>query len=125
MLQLVKDTDLDVTWAVAVDNPDDAKFLIGDPEIIAIDEDGDDGVSLTIEASAPFGREFNLRLTAVGGGYEWDALLPVVVVAAAARPHLKLRATVPDSADPTVPRLGRPDRFELRPHRVAVDRSGP
>ena len=105
LLQLVKDTDLDVTWAVAVDNPDHAKFLIGDPEIIAIDEDGDDGVSLTIEASAPFGREFNLRLTAVGGGYEWDAFLPVVVVAAAAKPHLKLRATVPDSAEPTKPAI--------------------
>ena len=99
LLQLVKDTDLDVTWTVAVDNPDDAGLLIGDPEIIAIDEDGDDGVSLTIEASAPFGREFNLRLTAVGGDYEWDALLPVVVVAAAARPHLKLSATVSDKME--------------------------
>ena len=105
LLQLVKDTDLDVTWAVAVDNPDDAGLLIGDPEIIAIDEDGDDGVSLTIEASAPFGREFNLRLTAVGGGYEWDAFLPVVVVAAAAKPHLKLSATVPDSAEPSEPAI--------------------
>ena len=95
-LSLEKPTILDVTWRVAVDDPDAASFfIIGGPEII-VDEDGNVEVSLTISGSAPFNREFNLQLTAEGGGYEWDALLPVALVAAEPKPRLKLSATVSD-----------------------------
>ena len=100
-LSLEKPTSIDVvTWTVAVvNNPDNPRsFLIGDPEIV-VDEDGSVEVSLTISGSAPFGQEFNLRLTAEGGGYEWDALLPVALVAAEPKPRLKLSATVSDKME--------------------------
>ena len=96
-LSLEKPTSIDVTWTVAVDNPDAASFfLIGGSRNHR--EGGSVEVSLAIDASAPYDREFDLRLTAEGGGYEWDALLPVALVAADPKPRLKLSATVSDKS---------------------------
>ena len=94
LLELVKGTALDVDWTV-----------VGDSSFIDTHEFDADGhraeLSLTIAVGVEAGQEFELLVAAAGGGYHRTARLPVVVVAEAAKPHLKLRATVPDSADPT------------------------
>ena len=101
-LSLEKGTDLVVTWMA--DKYSVPEGISGTIKIDIVRDDGDDGdggyeLSLTVATSAPVGREFNLRLTAAGGGYEWDAFLPVALVAAKAKPRLKLRATIPDPKD--------------------------
>ena len=104
LLELVKGTALDVAWTVV----DDPSFI----EAYEIEPDADGHraeLSLTVAVSAEAGQEFELLVTAGvaadEGGYQRTARLPVVVVAAAAKPHLKLSATVPDSADPTKPAI--------------------
>ena len=96
-LRLERNTELDVIWDVT-----------GGPGSVDYEIAGTAGghaeLTLSASASAQVGDEFELLLTAeVGaedGGYRRTALLPVAVVAAKAKPHLKLSVTVPDAADP-------------------------
>ena len=101
LLQLAAGTALDVTWTVAVADGDDSSFI----EAYGIDlvADGNAELSLTAALSAA-GQEFELLVTAAvpaaEGGYQRTARLPVAVVAAKAKPHLKLSATLADPAEP-------------------------
>ena len=96
-LRLEQNTELDVIWDVT-GGPDSVDY------VIARTAGGHAELTLSASVSAQVGDEFELLLTAeVGaedGGYRRAALLPVAVVAAKAKPHLKLSVTVPDAADP-------------------------
>ena len=96
-LRLERNTELDVIWDVT-GGPDSVDY------VIARTAGGHAELTLSASVSAQAGDEFELLLTAeVGaedGGYRRTALLPVAVVAAKAKPHLKLSVTVPDAADP-------------------------
>ena len=96
-LRLERNTELDVIW--------DVTGGAGSVDYeIARTAGGHAELALSALISAQAGDEFELLLTAeVGaedGGYRRTALLPVAVVAAKAKPHLKLSVTVPDAADP-------------------------
>ena len=97
-VSLVRDTKLDVTWTWTAE-PE----IAGDMLEVAVKtlQGGHAEVTVTASVNAA-GEVFNLNLTATAdNGMVQEALLPVVVVAAEAKPRLQLSLSVADPDTPT------------------------